>query len=182
MTIYEYITKNLPNLNRNILPQIFESEGVELTEDIEKYLRETPGNTNWNMLNNWGIKSEDKDKRISLLSIDFDQADSTGTDSFNMTKLMSYDINTIDENKKYITELSLNNGKIVKSSPIFPTKLDSEIKFWNEIEESPMEGIDPNYFLFIENDKVIIDFSCTAAIAEDPSAYVTSAHVEFYEA
>lgn len=52
----------------------------------------------------------------------------------------------------------------------------------NQIEESPMEGIDPNYFLFIENDKVIIDFSCTAAIAEDPSAYVTSAHVEFYEA
>lgn len=51
MTIYEYITKNLPNLNWNILPQIFENNGVELTEDIEKYLRETPGNTNWNVFN-----------------------------------------------------------------------------------------------------------------------------------
>lgn len=50
MTIYEYINKNLPNLNWNILPQIFESEGVELTEDIEKYLRETPGNTNKKVL------------------------------------------------------------------------------------------------------------------------------------
>jgi len=49
MTIREYIDKNLTNLNWNILPQIFESEGVELTEEIERYLRETPKNTNWNI-------------------------------------------------------------------------------------------------------------------------------------
>ena len=51
MQIKDYITKNLPNLNWNILPQIFESDGVELTEEIERYLRETPKNTNWNVFN-----------------------------------------------------------------------------------------------------------------------------------
>lgn len=50
MTIREYIDKNLPNLNWNILPQIFEDNEVELTEEIEKYLRETPENTNWNII------------------------------------------------------------------------------------------------------------------------------------
>ena len=49
-TIRSYIDKNLTHLNWNILPQIFESEGVELTEEIERYLRETPKNTNWNVL------------------------------------------------------------------------------------------------------------------------------------
>ena len=49
VTIRSYIDKNLTNLNWNILPQIFESEGVELTEEIERYLRETPKNTNWNI-------------------------------------------------------------------------------------------------------------------------------------
>ena len=49
MTVKEYINKNLPNLNWNILPQIFEDEGVELTEEIKVYLKETPGNTNWNI-------------------------------------------------------------------------------------------------------------------------------------
>lgn len=51
VTIRSYIDKNLTNLNWNILPQIFESEGVELTEEIKRYLRETPKNTNWNVLN-----------------------------------------------------------------------------------------------------------------------------------
>lgn len=51
MQVKEYITKNLPNLNWNILPQIFEDEGVELTEEIKAYLKETPGNTNWNIFN-----------------------------------------------------------------------------------------------------------------------------------
>ena len=50
MKIKDYINKNLPNLNWNILPQIFEDEGVELTEEIKAYLKETPGNTNWNLL------------------------------------------------------------------------------------------------------------------------------------
>jgi len=49
MEIKEYLDKNLPNLNWNILPQIFEDNGVELTEEIEKYLKETPENTNWNV-------------------------------------------------------------------------------------------------------------------------------------
>ena len=54
VTIRSYIDKNLTNLNWNILPQIFESEGVELTEEIERYLRETPKNTNWNVFNSVG--------------------------------------------------------------------------------------------------------------------------------
>ena len=49
MTIREYIDKNLTSLNWNIVPQSCESEGVELTEEIERYLRETPKNTNWNV-------------------------------------------------------------------------------------------------------------------------------------
>ena len=46
MEIKDYITKNLTNLNWNILPQIFEENSVELTEEIEAYLRNTPENTN----------------------------------------------------------------------------------------------------------------------------------------
>ena len=51
MEIKDYITKNLPNLNWNILPQIFEENGIELTEEIEAYLRNTPENTNNAILN-----------------------------------------------------------------------------------------------------------------------------------
>ena len=50
MTIKEYINKNLPNLNWNILPQIFEENEVELTEEIKTYLKNTPWNTNWNII------------------------------------------------------------------------------------------------------------------------------------
>ncbi len=67
VTIRSYIDKNLPNLNWNILPQIFESEGVELTEDIEKYLRETPGNTNWNLLRFLLKEKEDSPVIFDLL-------------------------------------------------------------------------------------------------------------------
>lgn len=49
MEIKDYITKNLINLNWNILPQIFEENDAELTEEIEAYLRNTPENTNWNV-------------------------------------------------------------------------------------------------------------------------------------
>ena len=52
MEIKDYITKNLTNLNWNILPQIFEENDVELTEEIEAYLRNTPENTNWNVFYN----------------------------------------------------------------------------------------------------------------------------------
>ena len=58
-TIRSYIDKNLTHLNWNILPQIFESEGVELTEEIERYLRETPKNTNWNMMQTIISSNED---------------------------------------------------------------------------------------------------------------------------
>lgn len=51
MEIKDYITKNLTNLNWNILPQIFEENNVELTEEIEAYLRNTPENTNNAILN-----------------------------------------------------------------------------------------------------------------------------------
>lgn len=51
MQIKDYITKNLPNLNWNILPQIFEENDVELTEEMEVYLRNTPENTNNAILN-----------------------------------------------------------------------------------------------------------------------------------
>lgn len=67
VTIRSYINKNLPNLNWNILPQIFESEGVELTEDIEKYLRETPGNTNWNLFRSLLKEKEDSPVIFDLL-------------------------------------------------------------------------------------------------------------------
>lgn len=54
MQIKDYITKNLPSLNWNILPQIFEENNVELTEEIEVYLRNTPENTNWSILEQLG--------------------------------------------------------------------------------------------------------------------------------
>ena len=51
MDLKDYINKNLPNLNWNLLPQIFEENEVELTDEIKAYLKETPENTNWNILN-----------------------------------------------------------------------------------------------------------------------------------
>lgn len=58
-TIRSYIDKNLTNLNWNILPQIFEENGVELTEEIEAYLRNTPENTNWNVFGSLGNENEE---------------------------------------------------------------------------------------------------------------------------
>lgn len=69
MAIYDYITKNLPRLNWNILPQLFEDEGVEFTEEVYNYLEETSGNTNWNLLKNWGIANRE-DAITVLWSID----------------------------------------------------------------------------------------------------------------
>ena len=80
LTIRSYIDKNLPNLNWNILPQIFESEGVELTEEIERYLRETPKNTNWNVFNSVGSGATEVKKIIlqldsgTIVSSDFNSA------------------------------------------------------------------------------------------------------------
>ena len=59
MTIKEYIIKNLPNFNWNILPQIFAENGVEMNEEIEAYLKETPGNTNWSILEQLGENGSD---------------------------------------------------------------------------------------------------------------------------
>ena len=57
--IRNYINKNLTNLNWNILPQIFEENNVELTEEIEAYLRNTPENTNWNVFDGMSESSSD---------------------------------------------------------------------------------------------------------------------------
>ncbi len=64
MTIKEYIIKNLPNFNWNILPQIFEENGVEMNEEIEAYLRNTPGNTNWSILEQLGGSGSESDSNI----------------------------------------------------------------------------------------------------------------------
>lgn len=58
MNIMEYINKNLPNLNWNILPQLFEDEGVKLTEEIKTYLKETPNNINWDVFGSLGENEE----------------------------------------------------------------------------------------------------------------------------
>lgn len=60
MEITDYINKNLTNLNWNILPQIFEENDVELTEEIEAYLRNTPENTNWNVFDGMSGSGEEK--------------------------------------------------------------------------------------------------------------------------
>ena len=54
MQIKDYITKNFPSLNWNILPQIFAENGIEMNEEIEAYLRNTPENTNWSILEQLG--------------------------------------------------------------------------------------------------------------------------------
>lgn len=69
MKIKDYINKNLPNLNWNILPQIFEDENVELTEEIEAYLKETPGNTNWSILE--GMCGNNNKDNIDIMNIYF---------------------------------------------------------------------------------------------------------------
>ena len=56
MQIKDYITKNFPSLNWNILPQIFAENGVEMNEEIEAYLRNTPENTNWNVVGSLSTK------------------------------------------------------------------------------------------------------------------------------
>ena len=71
MQLKEYIDKNLPNLNWNILPQIFEDEGIELTEEIKAYLKETPGNTNWNVFEGI-VKTAEGGEDVVLKDIVFD--------------------------------------------------------------------------------------------------------------
>ena len=74
MEIKDYITKNLTNLNWNILPQIFEENDVELTEEIEAYLRNTPENTNWNVFGSLG--GNEQDERAIIWNHTFNTTDS----------------------------------------------------------------------------------------------------------
>lgn len=68
--IVEYINKNLPNLNWNILPQIFGESEVELTEEIKTYLKNTPWNTNLNIFKNF-LNENSSESLLSLyLTID----------------------------------------------------------------------------------------------------------------
>ena len=70
MEIKDYITKNLTNLNWNILPQIFEENDVELTEEIEAYLRNTPENTNWNVFEGMGESGSEIELPAKLVCIE----------------------------------------------------------------------------------------------------------------
>ena len=65
MDIKEYFERNLPNVNFNILPQLFEEEGIELTEEIVEYLKMTPWNTNWSVLS--GLGGTESGESIEIL-------------------------------------------------------------------------------------------------------------------
>lgn len=142
MTIYEYITKNLPNLNWNILPQIFEREGVELTEDIEKYLRETPGNTNSAILKNFGLNMErsgeekEPDVLIVQFGIDFEELDS---DNSRVIEVFNYCLrHSIEHENQIICKalkiLSVDGESVVLDSEKRPGILKTNPyneKYWD---------------------------------------------------
>ncbi len=50
MTINQYINKNITHLNLNVLAQLFKNEDIELTKEVKDYIRQTPKNTNLNVL------------------------------------------------------------------------------------------------------------------------------------
>ena len=80
MQIKDYITKNLSSLNWNILPQIFAENGVEMNEEIEAYLRNTPENTNWSILEQLGGNTVELPHKIYFLydwGVEMDLAKST---------------------------------------------------------------------------------------------------------
>ena len=70
MDIKEYFERNLPNVNFNILPQLFEEEGIELTEEIVEYLKETPGNTNWSILEQLGKSGSDAESLPKIIEVE----------------------------------------------------------------------------------------------------------------
>ena len=74
MTIKEYIIKNLPNFNWNILPQIFEENGVEMNEEIKAYLRNTPENTNWSIFEEILEATEDREDRPMVVTANFNNS------------------------------------------------------------------------------------------------------------
>ena len=103
MTIREYINKNLTGLNWNILPQIFESEGVELTEEIERYLRETPKNTNWNVFGS--LDESESKERITI----FNQLIEFHDNDYGFPSEITEDLN-IPDTEYLIVTLSNNNS------------------------------------------------------------------------
>ena len=58
MTINQYINKNITHLNLNVLAQLFKNEDIELTKEIKDYIRQTPKNTNLNVLRRFLGSSE----------------------------------------------------------------------------------------------------------------------------
>ena len=107
MNLKEYINRSLPNLNWNILPQIFEENEVELTEEIRAYLKETPGNTNWNVLR--GLQKDDGNIFLSLM-ISGGTSGDDGEGIYSSIWTNTVDNSTIEKingltNGKYITVL-----------------------------------------------------------------------------
>lgn len=58
MTINQYINKNITHLNLNVLAQLFKNEDIELTKEVKDYIRQTPKNTNLNVLRRFLGSSE----------------------------------------------------------------------------------------------------------------------------
>ena len=54
LDLNEYIKMSYERPNRKIL------EGLGASEDLIEYLMETPGNTNWNIINNIGSTDDQK--------------------------------------------------------------------------------------------------------------------------
>jgi UDP-N-acetylglucosamine 2-epimerase len=108
MQIKDYITKNLPSLNWNILPQIFEENGVEMNEEIEAYLKETPGNTNWNVFEEILEAAEDREDRPMVVTVNFNNS---GEDSSDI----------------YVT----NNGTDLGFTSVFYDETEQSL-FWGE--------------------------------------------------
>ena len=68
MQINEYIQKNLSSLNFNVLSSIYEENGLELTEEIKSYLKETPENTNLAIIGQLSRSGDNFPKIISITS------------------------------------------------------------------------------------------------------------------
>lgn len=119
LTIRSYITKNLPSLNWNILPQIFEENNVELTEEIEAYLRNTPGNTNWSVFEGMssGGDGDVLPKKLIVTGSDRSYSFTAESDFQSFEELQSFmDEHKIEPSSYYqipagkITLITITNG------------------------------------------------------------------------
>ena len=61
MRVNEYIYRNWANWNFAILKELCEDEGIEWSEELVAYLKNSPGNTNWNLLVDFGIEPYGED-------------------------------------------------------------------------------------------------------------------------